>query len=366
MSKRLTNIHIENYKSLKHIDLALGDLNVLIGPNGAGKSNFIGVFSFLHQIIDKRLKIFTGESGGAESILHFGKKFSENLVIKLTFKDLHTKIQDGYQIVLIPTTRDDFIIHEESVFYQKPVYEKPYTEYVNYGTGESKLKDSSAAGISSFVIEEINSWRIYHFNDTSKTAKIKQTVDIHDNEFLRADASNLAAFLYYLEKMHPEHFRNIQDTVRMVAPFFDRFNLHPQRLNPDKILLEWIEKNSESYFNASALSDGTLRFICLTTLLQQPELPPLVIIDEPELGLHPYAINLLASMLKAASTRAQIIVSTQSVTLVNQFEPQNLIVVELDNGKTIFKNLALVDIESWLKEYGLGDLWEKNVFGGRP
>lgn len=366
MSKKLKNIQIENFKSIKYIDLNLRNLNVLIGPNGAGKSNFIRVFNFLHQIIDKRLKIFTGESGGADSLLHFGKKFSENMIIKLTFKDPHTKIQDGYKIVLNPTTRDDFIIDEESVFYQKPDYERPYTEYVNVGTEESKLKDSSVGGISSYVTEEMKSWRIYHFNDTSKSAKIKQTVDINDNEYLRADASNLAAFLYYLEKRHPEHFRNIQDTIRLVAPFFDRFNLHPQRLNPDKILIEWMEKNSESYFNANAFSDGTLRFICLATLLQQPELPPLVIIDEPELGLHPYAISLLASMLKSASTKSQIIVSTQSVTLVNQFEPQDIVVVELDDGKTILKNLEMKDIKSWLNEFGLGDLWEKNILGGRP
>ena len=145
-------------------------------------------------------------------------------------------------------------------------------------------------------MRDLDSYRVYHFHDTSDTAAAKGTSDINDNRVLRPQAENLPAFLYWLEQKHPNHFANIQDTIRQIAPFFESFQLAPSRLNQDKIRLEWKEKGSESYFNASSLSDGTLRFICLATLLLQPNLPAVVLLDEPELGLHPAAVTLLADL----------------------------------------------------------------------
>jgi predicted ATPase len=208
--------------------------------------------------------------------------------------------------------------------------------------------------------------RVYHFHDTSAAAKVKQSGDLNDNEALRSDASNLAAFLFLLKSKHPESYRRIASTVRLAAPFFDDFRLRPSPFNEQKILLEWSEKNSDAYFNAHAFSDGTLRFICLATLLLQPELPSLIIIDEPELGLHPYAIQLLAGLVRSASQKAQVILSTQSVTLVNQFSPEELIVVDRKDGASEFRRLSPQELESWLESYSLGELWEKNVLGGRP
>jgi predicted ATPase len=154
--------------------------------------------------------------------------------------------------------------------------------------------------------------------------------------------------------------------VRLVAPFFGDFDLRPSRLNPDKIRLEWHEKGSDMYFNAHALSDGTLRFICMVTLLLMPEPPATILIDEPELGLHPYAITLLAALLRSAATRTQVIVSTQSVTLVNQFDPEDIIVVDRAEGRSLFQRQDRENLERWLHEYGMGDMWEKNLLGGRP
>ena len=212
----------------------------------------------------------------------------------------------------------------------------------------------------------LESWQLYHFHDTSDSAKVKQTGDLEDNRFLKPDARNLAAFLYRLEKNYKDYFDNIQDAIRLVAPFFDRFNLQPSELNADKIRLEWLEKGSDSYFNASVLSDGTLRFICMVTLLLQPQLPSVILVDEPELGLHPSAISVLANLLQSAAKRTQVLISTQSVTLVNHFEPQDVVVVEREEGQSVFRRLDRADMTSWLDDYGLGDLWEKNVIGGRP
>lgn len=214
----------------------------------------------------------------------------------------------------------------------------------------------------------MRSWKIYHFHDTSNSAKVKRTVNLNDNRRLREDASNLAAYLYFLKEKEPAYYRNIVDTVRMVAPFFDDFDLRPNSLNPDKIKLEWRERGSDAYFDANSLSDGTLRFISLVTLLLQPpgRLPSTILLDEPELGLHPYAITILANLLRSAAEHTQVIVATQSVTLVNQFEPDDIIVVDRVKDQSVFVHLGAAEIDSWLDDYGLGDLWEKNVFGGRP
>jgi predicted ATPase len=169
-----------------------------------------------------------------------------------------------------------------------------------------------------------------------------------------------------LSRQHPGQYENIRDSIRLVAPFFDRFALEPSRLNPDKIRLEWKHKGTSDYFNASSLSDGTLRFMCLATLLLQPELPSIILLDEPELGLHPYAIAVLAGLLRSASKSVQVIVATQSVTLVNQFGPEDIVVVDRNEEQSTFRRLDRTHIDEWLEDYGLGDLWEKNILGGRP
>jgi predicted ATPase len=218
------------------------------------------------------------------------------------------------------------------------------------------------------VISGIQGWKIYHFQDTSDAAGIKQAAEIDDNYFLRPDAANLAAYLYLLRETERPYYNNIVDVIRMIAPFFDDFILRPNPFNPSKIKLEWRQRGSDTYFDASSLSDGTLRFMSLATLLLQPteKMPTTILLDEPELGLHPYAITVLASLLHSAATQTQVIISTQSVTLVNQFERDDIIVVELHEGRSTFERLPQDQISAWLEDYGLGELWEKNLLGDRP
>jgi predicted ATPase len=222
--------------------------------------------------------------------------------------------------------------------------------------------------VAYYVLKALNSWQVYHFHDTSASARVKQTGDLHDNLFLRPDASNLAAYLYLLRETKQAYYRNIVETIRLAAPFFGDFVLRPSPFNPEKIRLEWQERGSDLLFGPHALSDGTLRFICLVTLFLQPpdRLPTTIVLDEPELGLHPYAIALLADMVHSASQHTQVILATQSVTLVNQFQPEDILVVDRDQGKTVFRRLAEEEMTAWLEDYDLGDLWEKNLLGGRP
>ncbi|MBI2437853.1 MAG: AAA family ATPase [Lentisphaerae bacterium] len=363
--RKLNHINVQNFKSIRNLDLDLKPLNVFIGANGVGKSNFIGVFKFLNQIVEANLQAYIGACGGAERILYFGRKTSESLSLELSFDES----VNGYQCVLKPTAEDSLILDSEQVwFHDKSRYpQQPYRENIGAGHPETRLeRAASSSHVAGYVLSDLKSWQLYHFHDTSDSARVKQTSDIEDNRILQPDARNLSAFLYRLQKKHPDYFENIQDAVRMVAPFFDRFNLQPSRLNEDKIRLEWKEKGTDTYFNGSSISDGTLRFICLATLLLQPTLPSAILLDEPELGLHPYAITVLAGMLKQAATKTQVMVATQSVTLVNQFEIADIIVVERQDGQNVFRHLKTEDMAKWLDDYGLGDLWEKNVLGGRP
>jgi len=361
--RTLEKLTIKNFKSIREQTLALGRLNVFIGGNGAGKSNLIGAFRFLREIVNQNLASYVGIKGGADTLLYFGKKKSPEMSFFLEFGEWNTA--NAYSVKLRGTDDDGLVIGEEMAFYERKRYSKPYVKPVSSFSKESKLKTVDHI-CTRQVMRDLDSYRVYHFHDTSDTAAVKSTGDLEDNRALRPQAENLAAFLYWMQQKQPDHFANIQDTLRQIAPFFEEFRLAPSKLNEGKIRLEWKEKGSDAYFNASSLSDGTLRFVCLATLLLQPELPAIVLLDEPELGLHPAAVTLLADLLSSAATRTQVIVATQSVTLVNQFEPESVWAVDRQDNQSVFRHLSDQDMTTWLDDYGLGELWEKNVLGARP
>ena len=360
----LDHITIRGFRSIASIDeLKLGDINVLIGPNGSGKSNFIGVFAFLHAIREGQLQDYVARAGGANRLLHFGVRNTKQIHLDVSFRDGVNR----YTVQLEPTDLDALIPTTESVFFWNKNYPKPYDDSLERIGNEAGISGSNP-GISDHVRHHLDSWRLYHFHDTSTTSEMKKAANVNDNRFLRPDGSNLSAVLYYLSVKHPDSYRLIVDTVRQAAPFLRDFQLEPQLLNPETIRLEWRHQGSDAYFDASSLSDGTLRFIGLATLFLQPRIhrPSVILVDEPELGLHPYAITLLGSLVKHVAGETQVIVSTQSPLLLDQFEPENVLVADRVNGATQLSRLDAERLESWLDDYSLGQLWEKNELGGRP
>lgn len=348
----IDHIEIRGYKSIRELDLELGALNILIGANGAGKSNFLTMFSLSNALAHQRLQLFVGAAGGADTLLHYGHQTTEAIEGKLTIANHY------YGIALAP---DD---HDRLYFVDEYVGDSGGTvESIGRGHHEALAPD---AILLSWLTDVIASWQVYHFMDTSRSAKIRKTGSIYDNEALQPDGANLAAMLYRLRETTPNTYQRILNTIQLVLPSLADFVLRPFPLNPDSIRLEWHDRHSPRIHGTAALSDGTLRFMCLATLLLQPDLPSTILIDEPELGLHPYAISVLAGMLKAAATRTQVIVSTQSVPLVNQFSHEDIIVVDHQEGQSTFRRLQAAEVEAWLDEYGIGDIWEKNIIGGRP
>jgi predicted ATPase len=366
----LNQIKVKGYKSIRDLDLNLTNLNVLIGANGAGKSNFVSLFKLLNNIIEGNLQRYVMQEGGSESLLYYGQKFTDKIQIYLKF-NLQGIHYNAYYCILVPTIDDKLVFEEENCLFHDRWYPSPYIKALGTGHKESNLGESSKhIKVATYVYDNLKSWKVYHFHDTSDTAKVKRIGSINDNLYLRPDASNLAAFLYILKNTKEEYYIAIRDTIRLVNPFFNDFLLRPIPGNEDFIRLEWHERGSDYPFLAHHISDGTLRFMCLATLLLQPILPSTILVDEPELGLHPYAIVVLASLIESASERTQIIISTQSVSLVNQFNAENLLVVERNEINGMYETtISSVDpqrLSSWLEEYSLGELWEKNVLGGRP
>ncbi|MBE8712886.1 AAA family ATPase [Sphingobacterium hungaricum] len=354
----ITEVGIVGYKSIKRQLVKLTPLNVLIGGNGVGKSNFISIFSLIKNLYEGNLQNYIATKGGANSFLHFGSKLTKEISIGLTFDDVNRFFFD------LQYAQDKLIIKNLSTsFFNKIWHDKLYQSNV-LETDFSSVYRSQAYWVNPYLI----GFDVYHFHDTSDNSPMKMKCNINDNIKLRRDGSNLAAFLYFLKEIHPLSFKKIEMTITSVAPFFESFVLIPDRLNSEMIQLEWREKgNTDAYFNAFSLSDGSLRFICLVTLLLQPNPPKTIIIDEPELGLHPYAINKIVNLMKKLSeNNYQIIVSTQSVTLLDNFDSDSILVADREDGQTVFKRLNKDDLSNWINDYSLGEMWEKNLIGGLP
>ncbi|QTA90700.1 AAA family ATPase [Desulfonema magnum] len=371
MEKALDRLTIKGFKSVKSLeDFELKNLNVLIGANGAGKTNFIDFFRLLRAMMElslpglgnANLQAFIKDGGGIDDFLFNGPKITAQIEIRLHVGE------NGYGFKLAPTADENVLINDEEIYH---AHSHGAWQQIGSGTfrpellnEKSKKSANADHNVACQVYEAIKSWRIYHFHDTSKTASVRRSEITEDCDFLRFDAANIAPFLLKLREEHKTFYNEIVETIRLVTPFFDDFILKPDK--GEKVKLRWKQRGSDYPMRPHLFSDGTLRFICLTAALLQPESPTTMIIDEPELGLHPYAIEILAELIEAASEKTQIIVSTQSPALIDYFNAENIIVVVRDNGASAFRRLNTAELTHWLDEYSLGDLWRKNVIAGGP
>lgn len=362
---KLDKLKINGYKSIKSLEISFSSINILIGANGVGKSNFIGFFNFVRKLVEKELELYVAQLGGANKILHFGKKFTKELNFSMLFAP------NGYQATLLSDDRDGLIFKTEAGYFfaDKIGYSGGTKSYTlkSAGAKESNLPNKAHTGSPlGHIVGYIQDWKVYHFHDTSKSSPMKQPCNINDYYSLAVDGGNLPAFLYFIKNHHEISYTKIVKTIQRVAPFFHDFILEPDVANRDMIKLRWKHKGSDLYFDANDLSDGTIRFICLTTLLLQPNLPTMILLDEPELGLHPFALQILASLFRVASNKTQIIASTQSSTFADFFDIEDIIIADTKGNATVFKRLDTDEYKEWFEEYSVGEMWQKNLIGGVP
>lgn len=376
MRLKLNTIELKGYKSIDNEGQTIpinDDVTVMIGANGVGKSNIVSFFQLLNYAMSGSLQTYIGENGFADAFLYYGSKNTDRIKAKLKFSSLDSN--NEYVFQLAHAAGDSLIYTEETISFHKAGEGRPFKVTMEVGKKESQLYRalrSQHKGTVRVFMGLLKGCQYFQFHDTTKEAKIRKKGFIRDNRFLRSNAGNLAAFLYGIKHQEggEKYYKRIVKYIQQVMPQFGDFIMEPTVIDNDYISLDWREKESDYIFGVNQISDGTLRFMALTTLLLQPPqtLPSIIIIDEPELGLHPAAISILAGMIKKASENAQVILATQSPRLLDEFDADNVVVIERDEVRktSVFKKLSSEKLKDWEEEFTTSELWEKNVIGGRP
>lgn len=349
---KMNSIEISGYKSIRELKLELKPINILIGANGSGKSNLISFFDFLKQIYNRNLQEFIALKG-PDTFLHKGEKVTREISAHLHFPNTN-----GYSFT-IKKGDAGFIFTKEGLWYSNFNYYDNPVDTASFGP-ESNLRFQTIPR-AAYIMKYLDKLARYHFHDTGENSPFNKESNIENDKYqLYEKGSNLAAFLFRIQKENPVVYNLIIKTIQSIAPYFLHFFLKPE--SNGNLKLRWQSKYSSTVYGVNDLSDGTIRFIALSTLFLQPELPQTIIIDEPELGLHPTAIAILAGLIKStADKKCQIILATQSTDLLSHFDPDDVITVDQKNGESIFERLDAHELESWLKEYTLDDLWKRNI-----
>ncbi|MGA2274277.1 MAG: AAA family ATPase [Bryobacteraceae bacterium] len=369
---RLASLTLRGFKTIRDLtDFQPGQITMLIGPNGAGKSNLISFFRLLSRAFagPDGLVTHIAEQGGASALLHDGPSKTPELEAILRFDtDVITSNEYGFRLSY---AAGDTLILADEWYGLSPFGMLPPRTTLGGGQREPRLMAEASTRAQGGDLAPMFIWRalrnsiVHQFQDTSPTSRMRFRWAVDDGRSLKEDAGNLAPVLYRLQEAESAYYRRIVETLRLVLPFFADFELQPEF---GKLLLKWRERGSDQVFGASQAGDGMLRVMALVTLLQQPEadLPNVLILDEPELGLHPYAIEILAALIQSASQHCQVIIATQSVSLIDRFEPHDIVVVDRNGRESSFRRLDDSDLAAWREEYTMSELWEKNVLGGRP
>lgn len=355
----MDSITIRGYKSFKEVTVNLGKINILIGSNGAGKSNFLSLFALLGNAYDGLLARSVALSGGIDKLFHKGRKKTDRISIE---------VKDGVNSYALDLIESDgtLIVEKEQLGYSSVPGIWIYDNIASF-KAETSLKDYHGKKRGDYINQYISQIKKFHFHDTGRTSPFTGESNIvNDSYHLYSQGGNLAAFLYRIMTDHPLVYKRIVRVIQSIAPFFLDFYLMPNESGG--VRLQWRDKFSEAIYGPNDLSDGTLRFIALAVLFMQPDLPNVIVIDEPELGLHPVAIEKLAGLIKMAANRGtQVIAATQNAELISNFEPSDILTVDQRDGETQIHRLNADELSQWLNDYTLGDLWKQRIMkGGQP
>lgn len=351
----MDRIEIKGYKSFKDLALDLLPINILIGSNGSGKSNFLSFFEFLNRLYEQKLTEYVALNGGIDKFFFQGSKTTESIYANITF-------QDNFYLFNLKEGDNKFVFSKEGLGYHKDYY-----NIAQFGNEANIKSYSGGLQRGDYIKKYLSEIKKYHFHDTGKSSPFtKESHVVNDVYYLYEKGENLAAFLYGIREKEPMVYKRIVRVIQSIAPYFSDFYFNVSAA--DMVRLQWTDKFSSTIYGPTDLSDGTVRFIALTTLFLQPVPPKIIIIDEPELGLHPLAIQKLAGLIKSVSARGtQVIMATQCADLITNFNAEDVITVNQTNGISVMQRLESESLKSWLEDYTLGELWKQNILkGGQP
>lgn len=348
---QVKTVKIREFCSIKEQTVRLGRMNVLVGSNGAGKSNFFSAFTLLSEILKGNLGAYSAQQG-LDALLYRDIGETQHISMEFIFGN-----DTGYGFELAPTDGGRLTFEKEYCSNggaQTPILEERHAESVWVSAETDQMALCPA-------LRE-DRWYIYRFGGASLEVCATRGQDIGNNVRLQGDAGNLAAFLYCLKRDFQESYMRIVEMVQMVASYFEDFYLEPELPGTEKIRLRWREKGRNGIWSGALLSEAALRFISLTTLLMRPDV---IILEEPEAGIHPFAVNIVSELVRKASFTSQVMLSTQSPELLDNFEPEDILVTNREGNGTRLSRLDVQELTPWLESYSFGELWKKNLFGGK-
>jgi predicted ATPase len=378
-------IKIEGFRSFKKVELEMPRLAVLIGPNGGGKSNFLDLMSLMSEAAQGQLEKGVGIRGGADCVgfgfsslrnvfveFHFQGESLPNVRFKLGFDvAFATSNVQVEEVVEEPTTERNGQLsvvkrdRNECVFREGEIEERKTLEWASE-LAIFQVRDLSKYPTPYRLLSNIQEWTLYRDIDVGPESPVRQPELVRPAVRLLPDGRNLSSVLYAMQQDHEETWEDILGILKTAYPDFEKLRV-PAGGGDGKVHLRWFERPHEKEgLSANLLSDGTLKLLCLIAILKSPNPPPLICIDEPELGLHPDWIELVAELLQDAAVRTQVIVATHSPHIVAKLDPDQVIVTEKENGETRLERLSSSDLEKWLRDFNLADLWLAGHIGGRP
>ena len=394
------HIEIERFRSFRHVELDIPSLAVLIGPNGSGKSNFLDLLFLMAEAARGGLAegvasrggfdnlAFKGDPGDIFLALRFQPKgvFEEEkdaITFKLKLKKVGPNCRVWFEqvskaprlpfhhapLMVMHRDKDGCMFRSIKTGMREEVVENEEGKALESDSelAISQVKDQEKYPTPYKLLRLLQEWTLYENINVGFDAPVRQPSLLRPTMRLAPKGNNLASVLYSMQQQHPAIWKEIEEILETAYANFHSITFPPEG-GDGKVLLRWWERpyEKESGFSANLLSDGTLKFLCLIAILKSPDPPPLVCIDEPELGLHPDWIKLVAELMQSAASRTQLVVTTHSPQLVAKLSPDQVIVAEKVDGETQLKRLSEEKLKNWLEEFNLGDLWVAGHFGGRP
>jgi predicted ATPase len=388
--KTFDSIQVQGFRRLRDFHLRLEPLNVMIGANGSGKTSLLEVFSLLAASASGGLKETIHNLGGVNLNLTASEYSDTSAAEEMRFgleKSVPGNAPLKYSVSLRQAGANYQIPNESFTQHQDVTKPGPHKHF-DAGYGDVRYYDPAARKLVIPAWEHdpqesalsqvpkmyqapedfrktLASSTHYHGLDVGSRAPVRLPQPMREAKLPGRDGEDLVSCLYWMREAGPDRFETIQDTIRAAFPGFERLNFPP--VAAGTLALTWKEKGMKHPFFMHQLSEGTLRFLWLVTLLYSPGLTGVTMIDEPEVSLHPELLSILADCLREASQRTQLIIATHADRLVRFLSPGDVVVMDVQEDGTTRATRAIdLNLDAWLDDYTLDQVWQHGTLGGRP